>query len=450
MITRAQCKRIIDLATAHGKGECDGIEVTISASDLATSRFANNEMTQNQSPYAVAVSVRAVVDGRQARISANDTTPAGVRRLVDNAIVAARLLEKDPELLPLYSPSAAGHVCIPVNQYDARTARCGASERARAVAAIIAVARASKLNASGVFATGSHVTAIGNSEGLFGFHRRTEAECSITMTGPDSSGWSKDNQTRASLIDARSLAEIAAKKARASANPIEIPAGRYDGILEPAAVLDLLGFLWQDFTGTSVTDKLSCFLDKVGQKMLGDNITIVDDVTNQAQAGEPFDGEGLPRKTIVLVENGVIANLVHGRRSAARFGVQPTGHGLPEPSTYGEAPLNVVVSGGNTSLDEMIRTSEKAILLTRVWYVREVDPMTKIVTGMTRDGTFLVENGKVTAGVKNLRFNVSLIDMLNKVVALGRTQRTSGEETYPAVVPAMKVADFNFASTTRF
>jgi predicted Zn-dependent protease len=449
MITEKQCKKVIDLALEHARGKVDGIEVTVSASDVSTSRFANNEMTQNQSPYTVTTSVRVLTGGRQARVSAEDITPAGIRRLVDNTVTAASFLEKDPELLPLVKPRDVATV-NPINRYDFKTAKISPAQRAKAVKEIIDVAKANKLDASGVYATGTNVHALGNSEGLFQFQQETEVECSITMTGANSSGWSKSNQTKATLVNPKRLAEVAAAKAIASANPQAVPAGHYTVILEPAAVLDLLGFLWYDFAGTSHTDKLSCFLGKVGKKMLGDNITITDDCAHALQSGAHFDGEGLPRQTVTLVDRGVIKNLVHGRKSSAAFNLPPTGHGVTEPSSMGEYPVNLVVAGGDTTVDEMIRTTEKGILLTRVWYVREVDPTTKIVTGMTRDGTFLVEGGKITAGTLNFRFNVSLIDMLNKVLALGPSERTAGEETFPAVVPAMKVADFNFASTTKF
>lgn len=449
MITRQQCKKIIDLALAYARGKADGIEVMVSASDVATSRFANNEMTQNQAPYAVGISVRVQKNGRQARVSSDDRTPAGIRKLVDNALVAAGFLEKDEDMLPLYQPSGQKEAAA-ANRYDAKTAKLGPKERALAVKEIIAVAKANGLNASGVYSAGQNVHAIGNSQGLFEFHQETEAECSITMTGGNSSGWSKSHQTQADRIDPKRLAEVAAQKALASANPIELPAGHYTVILEPSAVLDLLGFLWYDFAGTSHTDKLSCFLGKVGKKVLGNNITIEDNCKHSMQAGSSFDGEGVARRTLTLVEKGVIKNLVHGRRSARDFKTEPTGHGVTEPSSMGEYPVNLVVSGGDTTLDEMIRSTDKGILLTRVWYVREVDPTAKIVTGMTRDGTFYVENGKISAGTYNFRFNVSLIDLLNSVVALSPSERTAGEETFPAVVPAMKVTNFNMSSTTRF
>jgi predicted Zn-dependent protease len=270
------------------------------------------------------------------------------------------------------------------------------------------------------------------------------------MCAEHSTGWAKAQSPISKDLDIKGMATRAAEKAVASANPIEIDPGHYTVILEPSAVLDLCGELWYDFTGTSFQDKQSCFLDKRGKQVMGKNITIYDDVYHPLQDGEPFDGEGMPRQKVCLVEKGVIKNLVYGRRSARHFNVEPTGHGMREPNAMGEYPENIVIEGGNTSLDEMIRGTDRGILLTRVWYVREVDPATKIVTGMTRDGTFLVENGKIKCGVKNLRFNESIIEMLSRVEALGPAVRAAGEESFPAVVPAMKVAYFNFESSTKF
>ncbi len=448
MITQRQCRKILDTAVQHGRSRADGVEVHVMSSDVATSRFANNGMTQNQSPMRTEVSVRVLVEGRQARLSTDDITPAGIRGLVDNAVKAAGLLEKDPQLQPLYTTGT--EELQQVNRFDPKTARFGPLDRAAAINSIIEQARARNLNASGVYVTGTNVLAIGNSAGLFRFYRETEAECSVTMTGEDSSGWAKAHAPSVKMVDARALGQSAADKAIASARPIDLDPGRYTVILEPSAVLDLLGYLWHDFTGTSHTDKLSCFLDKVGQKLLGDNVTVYDDVRHRLQSGAPFDGEGVPRQTLTLVDSGVIKHLVHGRRNARLSGVHPTGHGLMEPSTIGEYPGNIVVSGGTTSLEDMIKSTDRGILLTRVWYVREVDPTTKIITGMTRDGTFLVEDGKIKCGIRNFRFNQSIIEMLNNVMALGPSVRAAGEEALPAVVPAMKVANFNFSSATRF
>jgi predicted Zn-dependent protease len=196
--------------------------------------------------------------------------------------------------------------------------------------------------------------------------------------------------------------------------------------------------------------------------LFGENITILDDVTHPLQAGSPFDGEGVLRKKVALVENGVVKRVVYARATAARVkrsehrdavgSIEPTGHGFPLPNEIGEMPLNIVfkVSDRPRTVDQMIAATERGILVTRLWYIREVEPFEKMLTGMTRDGTFLVENGRVQGGVRNFRFNESLIHMLSSVESMGVPVRSSGEESFDMVVPAMKVRDFNFTEVTRF
>lgn len=408
-------------------------------------------MTQNQAPVVVTVSVRVLKGHRQIRLDTDDISDQGIRRLVDNAITAVNLLQEDKTILPLPDTTLTRQTRPETfSRFDGQTADTTANQRADSVKAVIDVAKSQKLSSAGVVASGSHVLALGNSNGLFLFHDETSAECSVTISAPDSSGWDKVHSTKRSEIKARDMAEHATKNALLSAHPRDVDPGKYTVILPPSAVLDLVVFMWGDFTATSHVDKLSSLLGKVGQKVFGDNINVKDDVYHPLQAGAPFDGEGLPRSVVTLIENGVVKNLVYGRRSAAKMGAKATGHGLSEPSAAGEYPINIVMQGGNTSIDEMVSTTERGILLSRVWYVRLVDPTTVLLTGMTRDGTFMIENGKVSHGIKNLRFNVSVIDMLNNVLALGPSVRAAGEQGFPAVVPALKIANFNFSSTTKF
>lgn len=448
MLNETKIAGIIDLALDHAKGKAQGTEVTVTSTDLSSSRFAVNAMTQNQCRPCTEVSVRLLKNGRQVRLSSDNLAPAAVRKLVDDAVTAASYLAADPGALPL--PGKGRRKITPVHRFCRETAAMSASGRADAVRRIISVAQECKLTASGEVATGVIAQAIGNSRGLYQYHAQTEAYCSITMSGGDATGWSKAHQLSFEDLDVDELALRAAGKAVSNVNPVEMKPGKYTVILEPSAVLDLLAFLWGDFSGTSYNDQLSCFLGKMGTRMFGENISIRDDVYHPLQSGAPFDGEGQLRQAVDLVTDGVVQNLVYGRRSAQKANVEPTGHGLAEPCTDGEQASNIIVCGGDSSLEQMIAESERAILLTRVWYVREVDQTSKIVTGMTRDGTFLVENGSLVRAVKNLRFNQSLIEMLNHVVALGPSERTAGEEGSPNVVPAMKVEQFNFASSTTF
>jgi predicted Zn-dependent protease len=273
---------------------------------------------------------------------------------------------------------------------------------------------------------------------------------SITSLARDSSGWAKSTACNAADLNPVELALSAARKATNSAAPTEIAPGRYTVVLEPSAVLDLVGQLFGDFSATALRDERSFLTGRIGKKVFGDNINISDQVGHPLQSGTPFDGEGVPRDSITLVENGVVRNVVYSRQAAHLSGTKPTGHGFPLPNEAGEMPTNIVIAGGETPVEEMIASTKRGVLVTRLWYIREVDPYQKIMTGMTRDGTFLIENGRVVRGLKNFRFNQNLIELLKNEVSLSPAMRASGEETFDMVVPAMKVRDFNFTEVTRF
>jgi predicted Zn-dependent protease len=301
-----------------------------------------------------------------------------------------------------------------------------------------------------VFSSGQTATALFNSRGLHAFHEESISEFSVTMLGATSSGWTKKTAHQWQELGPEIMADRAARKALESTAPREVAPGKYTVILEPAAVLDLLGFLVLDFSGLAVLEKRSCFTGRVGQKLLGDDINIRDDAYHPTQGGASFDGEGMPRQRVQLVESGVIKGLVYARQTAHKTGTTPTGHGFPLPNEFGEAPMNIVMEGGKASVDEMVRSTERGLLVTRVWYIREVDPFQKILTGMTRDGTFWIEDGKAQYGVRNFRFNQSIIEMLKQVEMMSTPQRAAGEESFEMVLPAMKVRDFNLTSTTKF
>jgi predicted Zn-dependent protease len=186
------------------------------------------------------------------------------------------------------------------------------------------------------------------------------------------------------------------------------------------------------------------------QRILGENISLHDDAYHPLQSGAPFDGEGIPRQKILLVDKGVPKNLVYSRAAAKKMKAKPTGHGFSLPNEMGEAPTNLVFSGGNSSLEEMVSSTERGILVTRVWYIRDVDPYDKVLTGMTRDGTFLVQDGRIAGGLRNFRFNQSILELLSNVELLGPAVRAAGEESFDMVVPPMKVRNFHFSEVTKF
>jgi PmbA protein len=426
--------------------DADETEVDVGSSTDALTRFANNTIHQNVAEHTLGISVRAVVEGRTARATTNKTDDESLRRTIDAAMTLARHQPKNPDLLALIGKQKYQKV----SRFFSSTAEATPEDRAKAVTRVCKMANKAKQTAAGIFATGESRSVLANSRGLVSCYEQTRAEFSVTILEPNSSGWAKANSPDIRTLNPEALADTAAATARHSREPREIPAGRYTTILSPAAVLDLVGFLFYDFAATSVLDKRSCLTGRMGQKLFGDNITIWDDAYHPLQSGPPHDGEGLPRQKVLLVDQGVPKNLVYSRATAKKMKAKPTGHGFSLPNDYGEAPMNLVFSGGHTSSEEMIATTERGILVTRLWYIREVDAYDKILTGMTRDGTFLIENGKVAGGIRNFRFNESVIEMLSKVDTLGVPVRAAGEESFEMVVPPMKVRDFHFSEVTKF
>lgn len=432
------------LSVARSSG-VDELEVIVAGSNEALTRFANNAIHQNVAERNTHLSVRPVIGGRTARASTNRLDPAGVREVVEQAIAITRLTEPDPDLPPLAGPAE-----YPLVERYFETTQATPEERAHAVAEAIREVESAGQTAAGICSTGESFFALLNSRGVSAWHRESMARFSITAMAADSSGWAKASACRNSDVDPVALARSAARKAAASRTPRELPAGRYTVILEPAAVLDLVGQMFGDFSATAIRDGRSFLGHRIGKRLFGANITIHDDVRHPLQSGAPFDGEGVARKPLALVERGVAREIAYSRQAAALTGVEPTGHGFPLPNEIGEAPVNIVISGGDTPVEQMIASTDRGILVTRFWYIREVDPYEKIFTGMTRDGTFLVEAGRVTAGLRNFRFNAGLMEVLSNVEALSAPVRASGEETVDMVVPGMKVRDFNFTEVTRF
>jgi predicted Zn-dependent protease len=425
--------------------DADETEVDVGATTDALTRFANNTIHQNVAEHSLGISVRAVVDGRTARATTNKTDDESLARTVAAAVTLARNQPKT-DLLPLIGKQKYQKV----SRFFSSTAGTSPEERARAVTRVCKMATKAKQTAAGIFSSGESRSVMANSRGLVAYDEQTRAEFSVTILEPTSSGWAKANSPDLSRIDPTALAKSASEKSAASRKPGEAAPGTWTVILEPAAVLDLVGFLFYDFAGTSVADQRSCFNKRMGKRVMGENITLHDDVCHALQSGAPFDGEGIPRQKVLLVDKGVPSNLVYARATAKKMKAKPTGHGFSLPNDYGEAPMNLVFAGGNSSVDEMVRSTERGVLVTRLWYIREVDPYEKVLTGMTRDGTFLVQNGRVAGGIRNFRFNQSILEMLSNVELLGPAVRAAGEESFEMVVPPLKVRDFHFSEATKF
>src|SRR5947199_8093022 len=467
MLTREQAGDIFD--RVKKSSSADAVEVLFSGGRFALTRFANNTIHQNVSEENHVISVRTVFDGRTARAITNKFDDESLRRAVQASERLSRVQHSDPDLLPMAAPKdatgsaseGAARKPEPARHF-AETAAITPELRAEGVRNIVVVANRHSLTTAGIFSSGESFEGIFNSRGLSQWHTQTSAEISITMLAQDSSGWQKSNSPNVTNLSAEALAEIAAGKAAESKAPREIARGKYTVILEPAAVLDTVGFAFFDFGRLAILDQRSFLSNRIGTRLFGENISVWDDVAHPLQSGSPFDGEGMRRKKVQLVENGIVKRLVYARATAEKMKksehagkvgpIEATGHGFPIPNEMGEAPMNIVFEGLREpkTVEQMIGSTERGILVTRLWYIREGDPYEKILTGMTRDGTCLVEGGTVVCGLRNFRFNQSLIEMLSNVEAMSTPVRTSGEESFDMVVPAMKVRDFNFTEVTRF
>ena len=467
MLTRDIASSIFDTLRRHTTA--DEIELLLAGSRSALTRFANNTIHQNMEEESQQISVRVSFGGRTARATTNKYDDDSLRRVVQSAESLARVQQEDPDLLPMPTPqevaeNAAHSEAKPVRRNFESTAALTPQERAAGVAGMVDVARRHALTCAGIFSSAQLIEGIFNSRGIADWYEQTLAEVSITMMGDTSSGWQKANSPDVAQLDPARMAGIAAEKTIASKDPIELAPGKYTVILEPSAVLDAVGFMFWDYSGSALLEQRSFLNDRIGMQLFGSKITVWDDAYHPLQTGVPFDGEGMKRHKLKLIEDGVVRAVTYSRGSAARMKhsevackvgpIVATGHGFPLPNEIGEAPMNLVFAGPSPgqaqSVEQMIASTERGILVTRLWYIREVDPYEKILTGMTRDGTFLVEDGKIQRGIRNFRFNESLVHMLQNVEAMSEPVRASGEESMDMVVPAMKVRGFNFTETTKF
>jgi predicted Zn-dependent protease len=440
---RSIMETVLRLAKSTGAAET---EVHVDEVADALTRFANNGIHQNVFEHVVTVSIRTATGGRTARATTNRLDEDSLRATIEASLSLAHSQPRDPRLLPM--PGKQRY--RPVNRFTKATAALTPEDRARAVRLACDLAVKKGQIAAGIFASGMSQAAVGNSRGLFAAYSETHSQFSITMQEDPAASWAKADSADVREIYPQKLAKRASEKAHLAVKTQELAPGRYTVILEPAAVLDLVGFLFYDFAATAVQDKRSCLNDRIGKQLFGKNISISDDVFHRLQKGAPFDGEGIPRQNVLLVDRGVPKNLVYSRASAKSARRKPTGHGFALPNEYGEAPMSLVFSGGDSSVEKMVASTDRGLLVTRLWYIREVDPYEKVMTGMTRDGLFLVEKGKVTSAVKNFRFNESLIEMLKNVELMSPAVRATGEESFEMVVPAMKVRDFHFSEVTKF
>lgn len=424
----------------------DQTEVAVAASDSALTRFAGNAIHQNVFEADVAVTMRAVMGKRIGVASTNDPSSGALRDLAGRALELARNAAPDDDFVSLPAPADDGPRCetAPV----AATARCGPEERAARVGQIIAAAQANSLTAAGRFSTGQAAYCIVNSPGIRAHFARSDADCTVVMQGDSSSGFAQAQAEDVGEIDAQSLATVAAEKTLASTRPVALEPGEYTVILETPAVRGMIGMLGMyDLHALAHQEGRSFTTGRMGHRVCGENITILDDGCDARTSRLPFDFEGIPRRRVDIITGGVLAALPYDSYTAGREeGARNTGHALPAPNTWGPVPLNLIMLPGEHTLEEMIAATDRGVLVTRFHYTNMVHPVRTVFTGMTRDGTFLIEGGKIAGGVKNMRFTQSILEALSRVDMIG-CEGTVGDRAW---APPVRIEGFNFSSATEF
>ena len=433
VLTREEAQDIISRALKFSKA--DAIRVSLGSTRESNVRFAANQMSTSGLSATTTIRVQSVFGKRKASVVTNNRTDEGLKRAVEQSEALAKLAPEDPEYLGELGPQQ--YTSIPA-WFDA-TAALSADERAKAALTALGPARsANDITVAGFLVTTARGTAIGNNAGLFAYHRSTDARYSLTARTNDGtgSGWAAAQENDWSKLDFAAVAKRAIDKARASRNPTALEPGRYTVVLEPDATSDLIPLMANALQARAAEEGRSAFAKgagqtKVGEKIVDERVTLSSNAADPLILGSPFDGEGMPISKQTWIERGVLKQLAYSRFWANKQGKTPTG---------GTGSLRL--DGGTQTLDEIIASTQRGILVTHCWYIRPVDQRTLVFTGLTRDGTFLIENGKISRSVKNFRFNESPLFMLNNLDAIGRPVRTSGGDA----MPALRVRDFSFTS----
>jgi predicted Zn-dependent protease len=454
MLGKKEIKKIIKEALKYSKA--DHKEITIFNDDQALTRFANNHIHQNVRESNTNISVR-VVFGK--KIGHASTNSLNLKRVRDAVAWADRIAQFQKENTDFKSfPNVQPDRYRTVLTIDADTVAYSPVQRAEAVSDIVDVAKKYGLMCFGSVSNGSGEIAVGNSSGTFAYAVCGDIFCNIVMTGTNSTGYVQSGSRDVKRLSFRALAETAALKAMNSADPVALTPGKYTAIFEPLAAREFIDFMgYYAFNGRAYEEGRSYLTGKLGKRVVDPRITICDEPFKKCAFPFPFDFEGVPKAKRVLIENGVARNVVYDTLTASRAKTKPTGHGLSAPNPFGPIPMHMVMKGGEKTLSQMISETERGILVTRFHYTNILDPHTLVFTGMTRDGTFLIENGVLTKGVKNFRFTENIIDCFNKVDAISKKPKLVASEpgygsrfATGAVVPAIKINDFTFTGVTKF
>jgi predicted Zn-dependent protease len=432
----ALAQKVLSFSTA------DEARVNINSGSQGNTRFARNQVSTSGDTYNANVTVTSAFGKKVASATTNGFDDEALRAVVQTSERLARLVPEDPEYMGELPPQQY----LNVEPYFDATAELTPADRARAVMLVTSPAARQNLVSTGYLSHGTGSAAVANKKGLFAYARSTGASLSTTVRTEDGtgSGWASGASNDWSKLNLAEVGARAIQKAEASRNPRAVEPGEWTVILEPTAVANLVGLMAFAMDARQADEGRSFFSkqgggNKIGEKFIDERISITSDPADPRVPFAPFNFEGLPSSRATWIENGVLRDLFYDRFWAQKSGRQPNNF-----------PGSWAMTGGNASMDEMIRSTERGLLVTRMWYIRPVDPRTILFTGLTRDGTFLIENGRITSAVKNLRWNESPIFLLNNIEQMSAPVAVSaddgGEGGGSVLVPAIKARDFTFSS----
>jgi PmbA protein len=431
------------------RSQADQTEVVVLSADSALTRFANSTIHQNVYETDAEVRIRAVIGTQIGVATTNDLSAEALARTLETAIQTARLSPENPDFKSLPAPQPI----TPVDAFRQSTAECTPEQRANGVGIICLQARDAGVIASGALTTAASEVAVANSLGTWAYHRLTQADINTVIMSDTSAGYAAAVSTDYDELDFDAIGREALTKCVRSQNPRSVPPGDYAVILEPYATQDFVQMMaYTGLSAQAVQEGRSFMIGKLGEQIVDRRISLWDDGLDPAGIPLPFDFEGVPKQRVDFIADGVARGVVYDSYTA---GKEPdrrsTGHALPAPNALGPFPLNTFFAPGKATVDEMIQSTERGLYVTRFHYTRPVEPKRVTITGMTRDGTFMIENGEIAYPIKNLRFTQSYLEALNHVEAVGReTRLLQAWNLAGQRVPALKLAHFSFTGVTEF
>lgn len=454
MFDKTDVRTVIDRALKSA--QADALEVLFLGLDEALTRFANNEIHQNVAEANQALVIRAAFDQRVGSVSTNDLSREGITRAVEQAEGLAKLRPENPDF-----PGFANPLPLPegVTAFDEATAGASPDRRADAAGDVIRYAQDRNVDAYGAFRTSRYAWAVANTKGLYVYQPLTMADLVVVAMTETSSGYAEDASWQVGDIDVAARGREAVDKAVRAQNPQPLDEGVYPVVLEPYAALDILSFLGRGAGAMRFHEGRSWMSGRQGERLMDSSITVEDAPLDPALWPIAFDFEGVPRQPVTIVDEGAVGEVVYDRLWAAKAGKHSNGHALPAFSPFspsravgslGPMPMHLRMRTGSTPLASMVEGIDRGLYVTRFNYTRVVHPREVVITGLTRDGTFLIEDGEITSPVRNLRFTQSYVDALSDVVAVGDTLNASRGYFGVSCAPALSLGHFRFTGTTDF